>query len=160
MRSSAQTLFLAAAGRSSFPQSVRWWTLRSLAQHGKQILLVDDDAAVRKSTAALLEGAGYQVTTAHTGRAALDVFDRLDGAIDIVLTDLDMPDMGGRALVGALRAKRPDVPVLYLSGWSDRHIDERDPCTGFLDKPFRAAELFDKVEAVIAARGLARTPPG
>ena len=80
----------------------------------RRLLCVDDDSAFRQFYKNLLGSYGYDVTVAANGRQALKLF--LSGKIDAVLTDLEMPEMGGAELAARLKKMRPELPVLLISG--------------------------------------------
>jgi signal transduction histidine kinase len=113
------------------------------------VLVVEDEDAVRKLTVKALEREGCTVLAAPNGLEALAVVDRHDGGIDLVVTDLVMPDMGGRELAEELRRRRPDLPVLFMSGYDDAMVGDVDPASDFLAKPFTPAQLTARVAAVI-----------
>jgi signal transduction histidine kinase/CheY-like chemotaxis protein len=103
----------------------------------------------------ILKGIGYTVLEAGTGADALEITRKHTGPIDLVLTDVVMPEMSGSALVSALRAARPGVPVLYMSGYTDDAIFRHnvlEPGVTFLQKPFTPASLTRKVREVLDAR--------
>lgn len=101
-------------------------------------LLVDDDMLVRASTAAMLGNLGYRVVEASSGEEAMSLLARGDH-VDLLVTDYLMPGMTGTALARAVRAARPDVPILLVSGYVDRAgLDEDLPR---LAKPFREHDL-------------------
>lgn len=106
------------------------------------ILLVEDEAAVRLMTAEMLRSFGYQVVTAVNGSDALQIYER--HSIDLLVTDLVMPQMGGKQLVAVIRARNPKLPVLLMSGYTSEAIVQqgRLPANAaFIAKPF-AAEIF------------------
>jgi CheY-like chemotaxis protein len=111
----------------------------------ERLLVVEDDAAVRAVARRALEQLGYSVLEAANGREALERFRAHAGEIDLVVTDTVMPEMGARELVTLLRAERPRLPVLYMSGYADDSIarDGPEPSAGggFIQKPFTAEEL-------------------
>lgn len=119
------------------------------------ILLVEDEDAVRALAVRTLEKNGYCVLAASNGREALDVAERHAGQIDLLVTDVVMPHMGGTELVERLATERPEMRVLYMSGYTDGalfHDGELDPETSFLQKPFAPAGLARKVRAVLSER--------
>jgi PAS domain S-box-containing protein len=125
------------------------------ARATETILLVEDDASLRKLALTILKGIGYTVLDAGTGADALEITRKHTGPIDLVLTDVVMPEMSGSALVSALRAARPGVPVLYMSGYTDDAIFRHnvlEPGVAFLQKPFTPASLTRKVREVLDAR--------
>jgi len=106
------------------------------------ILLVEDEAAVRKYVASVLRSSGYIVLEAGTGRDALAVAGRHTGVIHLLLTDVVMPEMGGLELSERFPEARPGVPVLMMSGYADRPMpDARE----LLAKPFTPGMLLARV---------------
>jgi PAS domain S-box-containing protein len=119
------------------------------------ILLAEDEAPIRRFVVALLERAGYQVIQSGSPTEAIDAASRHPGKIDLLVTDMIMPGGTGPDLVERMRAVRPDVPVLYVSGNADLTLVGRsdvavDPST-FLQKPFTANQLLSQVRRVIDA---------
>ena len=124
----------------------------------ERVLVVEDDASVRQIVVRILERAGYLVTATGTGVEAL-AWLRTGESAGLVISDVVMPEMGGRVLAEEVRKLRPDLPVLFISGYTDdRLIREAIASSGraFLAKPFTGMELLAKVRAVIEA---AATPP-
>ena len=116
------------------------------------LLLVEDEAAVRTSVRRLLEWHGYTVLEARNGADALRVYEAHEGRIDLVLTDVVMPEMGGHELVERLRARRPDLRVLFMSGYSERAFTSNGsipPGTGYLEKPFTVETLMRRLREVL-----------
>jgi two-component system cell cycle sensor histidine kinase/response regulator CckA len=113
----------------------------------ERILLVEDDDGVREIARSTLEDAGYAVVAVRNGAEALAT---MTNNIDLVVSDLVMPGIGGRDLVGRLRVSHPSVPVLYVSGHAadGPPIMEGDTRVGFLAKPFTAAQLLASVRSV------------
>jgi PAS domain S-box-containing protein len=119
-----------------------------------RVLLVEDEEPVRKVTRRLLEQGGYEVVEAASGPEAIRQFDSLAGSVDLVLTDVVMPRMGGRELATRLLARNPSLPVLYMSGYAAdrglrRGMDKRDQ--NFIQKPFSPEELLERIQALLAA---------
>ena len=115
------------------------------------ILVVEDEAAVRKLAVKALEKEGCTVLAAENGIEALALVDRLEGSLDLVVTDLVMPDMGGRELADELRRRRPALPVLFMSGYDDAMVDDADAANHFLAKPFTPRALAARVAASLAS---------
>jgi len=116
------------------------------------VLVVEDQAEVRAYTAAALKAYGYQVRTADNPRAALLVAQREGKGIDLVLTDVVMPDMSGRDLAARLALIRPSLKVLYMSGYSSDLIEREGPLDDglvLLEKPFSPEQLAQKVREVL-----------
>jgi PAS domain S-box-containing protein len=116
------------------------------------LLLVEDEAAVRASVRRLLEWHGYTVLEARNGADALRVYETAGGGIDLVLTDVVMPEMGGYELVEQLRTQRPDLKVIFMSGYSERAFagdGAFSAGTGYLEKPFTVETLMRRVREVL-----------
>jgi PAS domain S-box-containing protein len=116
------------------------------------ILVVDDEDAIRRVADRILVAAGYTVLTAASGPEALGLAARHSGDIHLLLTDLIMPQMNGKALADELATSRPAVEVLYMSGYSDDGL--LDPGAGapaphFVAKPFTAVALTQKIGDVL-----------
>jgi CheY-like chemotaxis protein len=114
----------------------------------RRILLVDDDSAVRDVTASMLADVGYRVVTAGSGAAALDLLERSDD-FDLLLVDYAMPGMSGAETAAEARRRRPELPVLFITGFADLAAlkdvgDER-----IVQKPFRDGELATKVRCAL-----------
>jgi len=110
---------------------------------GRRVLLVEDDSAVRSFLGNALERAGYQITPAENGAHALTVFTA--GAFDLVVTDLVMPHMGGIEMVQRLRETSPEVPVVFMSGYSTEAQRQGIPGS-FVQKPFTMDQLLNAME--------------
>ena len=116
------------------------------------ILLVEDEEALRKVAKRSLEAVGYAVLTASAGDEALLISEQHAGTIHLLLTDVVMPRMSGKALAQALLKRRPMTKVLYMSGYADNafvHHGVVDEGTYFLSKPFTATDITQKVRAVL-----------
>jgi PAS domain S-box-containing protein len=116
------------------------------------ILLVEDEHAVRTVATRVLRNQGYSVLAASNGEEALATAEKVAGAIDLVLTDVIMPDMGGPDLVQQLVQRWPGVRVLYMSGYAEGdkvRIGIEDSATSFLQKPFSADSLIFTVRQVL-----------
>ena len=113
------------------------------------ILLVDDDPDVRAVAAAMLRDAGHRVIEAGSGGAALERLDAEASHIDLLIADLAMPGMNGFELARAARQERPDLPILFVTGFADMAQSEESEHETVLQKPFRAEELTAKVAEVL-----------
>jgi PAS domain S-box-containing protein len=116
------------------------------------ILVVEDEEALRKVAKRSLEAVGYAVLTASAGAEALLISAQHAGTIHLLLTDVVMPRMSGKALAQALLKTRPMVKVLYMSGYADNafvHHGVVDEGTYFLSKPFTATDITLKVRTVL-----------
>jgi PAS domain S-box-containing protein len=122
------------------------------------ILVVEDDPGVRATTVEALRDLGYRVTAAADGAQALDM---LGGglAVDLLFTDIVMPDMSGRQIADAVAARWPGLPVLFTTGYTRNavvHNGMLDAGVAFLAKPFSIAQLAYKIADVLAGRGANR----
>ncbi len=125
-----------------------------LVEGSETILVVEDEEAVRSLARMVLERKGYTVLEACHGVEALRISERHQGPIALMLTDLIMPELGGRELAGRLAAVRPDTKILYMSGYTDNGIVHQgvlDARTAFLSKPFTPDALARKVREVLDA---------
>jgi PAS domain S-box-containing protein len=112
------------------------------------ILVVEDDAAVRRLVKRILSKAGYTVLTASSGPDALQICDTYGDDIDLLLTDVIMPEMSGKAVAEAIRADLPSLPVLFMSGYPGETVASRGVHASSNDcllKPFTSAQLLEKV---------------
>jgi PAS domain S-box-containing protein len=116
------------------------------------ILLAEDEAAVRAVARQSLERHGYTVLEAASGEAALDLAQRYAGRIHLLLTDVVMPGMSGRALALRFAALRPDMRTIYMSGYTDEAIARHgvlEPGVTYVQKPFSPGALARKVRDVL-----------
>ena len=111
------------------------------------ILLVEDEPAVRQLFAQALVRAGYKVHEARNGQEALEVFDRHGDSVDLLLTDMRMPFMGGAELASQLRTRRGTLKLLCISGYAGGH--ELEFSGDFLAKPFSRDQLLAKVREIL-----------
>jgi two-component system, cell cycle sensor histidine kinase and response regulator CckA len=111
------------------------------------ILLVEDEPAVRQLFAQALSRAGYVIHEARNGQEAIKLFDQHGDSIDLLLTDMRMPYMGGAELAHQLRARRRTLKLLCISGYPG-NLDA-DLASDFLAKPFSRDDLLKKVREVL-----------
>ena len=125
---------------------------RRLPGGTETLLLVEDEAAVRSSARRLLERQGYHVLEARHGADALRIVEETGRPIDLVVTDLVMPEMGGKELAERLRAHRPGLKVLFMSGYTEKAIAAggvMPPNTGFVEKPFTVEQLMRRLREIL-----------
>jgi two-component system cell cycle sensor histidine kinase/response regulator CckA len=119
------------------------------------ILVVEDETSLRELARELLETNGYKVIEAERGEKAIQLVESSETPIDLLLTDVVMPGMGGKQLATRLRKLRPDLHVLYMSGYTDDVINNRGVLpenTLFLPKPFTRATLLRRVREALDAK--------
>jgi signal transduction histidine kinase len=125
---------------------------RRLPGGTETLLLVEDEAAVRSSARRLLERQGYTVLEARHGADALRLVEESGRPIDLVVTDLVMPEMGGKELAERLRVHRPGLKVLFMSGYTEKAITAdgvMPPKTGFVEKPFTVEQLMRRLRELL-----------
>jgi PAS domain S-box-containing protein len=120
--------------------------------HGT-VLVVEDEEGVREVVSRMIERLGFRVITAHDGVEALERFDTHDGAIAAVLLDVSMPRMGGEGVLREIRERRPDMPVLLMSGYTEQEVASKlladaGDATGFLQKPFLPHDLSNALRTL------------
>jgi two-component system cell cycle sensor histidine kinase/response regulator CckA len=118
------------------------------------ILLVEDENTVRNVAARVLLNQGYAIHGASNGEEALELLERLEGKVDLVLTDVVMPDMGGIELAGRIAERWPRLKVVYMSGYAEGDKPQpgfSDSEQSFLPKPFSAESLMLKVRELLDA---------
>jgi two-component system, cell cycle sensor histidine kinase and response regulator CckA len=111
------------------------------------VLLVDDEDAVRRTTARLLKSLGYDVLQAESGQQALEIARTHAGPIDILLCDVGMPERSGPEVAKDIRSLKPSIRVLFVSGYPEGD-DDVVSSAGFLQKPFTRAALGAKLAAL------------
>ncbi len=117
------------------------------------ILLVEDEEPIRELTARTLRECGYTVIESGNAREALPVGEHYDGPIDMLITDVIMPGMDGVRLAGIIGKARPDMKVLYISGYPDKTLADHgiaDEAVNLLSKPFDARALAERVGHILA----------
>jgi signal transduction histidine kinase/ActR/RegA family two-component response regulator len=125
---------------------------RPAAVGTETILLVEDEEGVRELARDILRASGYTVLEARSGHEALLLCERHQGPLDLLLTDVVMPRMSGRELAERLGPLRPDVSVLYMSGYTDDAVIRhgvQGAGTAFLQKPFSPAALVQRVRETL-----------
>ncbi|WP_184645227.1 response regulator [Sphingopyxis sp. JAI128] len=114
------------------------------------ILLVEDEDMVRAVAERALTRAGYNVVTASQGEEGIERFAQME-KVDLIISDVVMPTMDGPAMVRAMRAKRPDLPVLFMSGYAEEQLRQSINIdhVAFLPKPFSVAQLAEATSAAL-----------
>jgi len=136
------------------PQQSRPAAAAPAAGGSETVLAVEDDPLVREITARTLRSGGYRVLVAGSGAEALEVAARLHGRLHLLVTDVVMPGLDGRALADELQRRKPGVRVLYVSGYTQDVISHRgilDTGVELLPKPFTSGVLLARVRAILDA---------
>ena len=118
------------------------------------VLLVEDEVLVRNLAADALRRHGYQVLSASTGVEALDLAGQMRHPIDVLVTDVVMPQMGGEQLAVRMLSERPTLKVLFISGYTDLAVLQHGtlmPGTALLQKPFTPGQLVHRVRELLDA---------
>jgi PAS domain S-box-containing protein len=128
---------------------------RRRAATGGMVLIVEDDAALRDVTERIFNRAGYQVIAAPDGHRAVALAAQYDGEIDLLVTDVVMPNMLGKEVVEEIRRLRSDIAVLYMSGYAQPVLashGQLDPGINLIEKPFSATAIIEKAGQVLSGR--------
>jgi DNA-binding NtrC family response regulator len=113
------------------------------------ILVVDDNAAVLKAVAEILRNANFQVLSARDGADAVELANKTEGRIDLLLSDVDMPLMSGPDLGLMLKKTRPDLRVMLMSGGENGNLLVLNYGWAFIQKPFVSAKLVRMINEVL-----------
>ncbi len=120
------------------------------------ILVVDDTETVLNLVVEILEGAHFHVLSAHSGPAAVQLAAGYPGKIDLLLSDVEMPEMSGPQLGDALKELRPDMHVMFMSGFTGGDLLVLNYGWAFIDKPFVPKKLVAMVNDVLHTRNKAQ----
>jgi PAS domain S-box-containing protein len=121
---------------------------------GETVLIVEDEEAMREVTRRILVRAGYQVIVATGGIDAIEVAQTHDGPLDLLVSDVIMPQMLGKEMAERIKQVRPGIRVLYMSGYAQPILDSQgtlEPGVTLVEKPFSAPQLLAKVRAALDA---------
>jgi two-component system cell cycle sensor histidine kinase/response regulator CckA len=128
----------------------------------ERILLVEDEESVRAFSARALKTTGYDVYEADSGEQALEVLDEIDNKIDLLISDVVMPEMDGPALLIKVRERLPDLKVIFVSGYAEENVRKDiadDRSVEFLAKPYSLDQINSKVKEVLSTPGRPRSAP-
>ena len=134
------------------PESVRAEPLTEVVGGKETILLSEDEPNLREIVRIFLEHYGYHVLEASDVHEALQIAETFDGPIHLTLTDVVMPEMSGRQLFERIMEKRPDMKVLYVTGYTDDMVVRHkvlEPGVPLLEKPFSREDLARKVRSTL-----------
>jgi len=121
----------------------------------ERILIVEDEESVRAFSARALKATGYDVYEAGSGEEALEVLDDIDNKVDLIISDVVMPEMDGPTLLIHLRKRLSDVKVIFVSGYAEESVRKDiadDRSVEFLPKPYSLDQINSKVKEVLASR--------
>jgi two-component system cell cycle sensor histidine kinase/response regulator CckA len=124
------------------------------AMDKRTILVVDDEAEIRKLVGAMVSQAGYTILTADSGEHALVLYKNNKGPIDLLITDVIAPGMSGPMLADKLTEIQPDLKVLYISGYDNTHVVQKyvvEKGHALLSKPFTVEEMKAKVREMLSS---------
>jgi CheY-like chemotaxis protein len=141
-------------GPDEEPSAVAGSRPRADSRAGATILIVEDDVAVRSAVRRLLERHGYHALEASSGSEALATLARSPRAVDLVISDMVMPEMSGLQLRQQLRQLRPSLPVLLMSGYTEEAITRLGslgPLPSLIEKPFTVDGILGKVRNLLSA---------
>ncbi len=147
-------IYLPCADESRVPPVSPSLRLKATPRGQGTVLLVEDEDMVRTIGKEILQEQGYTVLEARHGREALDLTEKEMESVQLTVTDVVMPEMDGRDLAQHLLRRKPDMKVLYVSGYTNNAAIRNGllpPGTAFLEKPFTPESLIRKVHEVLAA---------
>jgi PAS domain S-box-containing protein len=145
---SAELFLPVARGAAEALEQDKTFDMRTVLQKKLTILTVDDDPLVALNTSSLLEELGHTVYSVPSGRHALDIL-RLKGEIDLLITDQLMPGMTGSELASAIRAKRPELPIILATGYAELAAGEGRGLPR-LSKPFSQQDLAEAIARAVS----------
>jgi CheY-like chemotaxis protein len=130
---------------------------------GETVLVVEDEAALREVTSRILTRSGYRVITAANGGEAIDIARQHEGEIHLLITDVVMPQMLGKETAERIRAIKPEIEVLFMSGYARPVLASQgrlDPNVALIEKPFSEVDLLGKAGQVLNGhfKGFATVP--
>jgi signal transduction histidine kinase len=146
-------VFFPALDQSATPPELLLKPARAPSAPGA-VLLVDDEEAVRSVAQRVMTRAGYTVVPAEDGARAVALVREQPGRFSVVLLDLTMPRMDGEEAFRQMRALRPDLPIVIMSGFNEQDTAQRfagQGLTGFISKPFTSAMLVSKLQAIVGS---------
>jgi len=152
MKGTAFKIYFPRVAPDEYPEEERMRGKKEARGGPETIMVVEDDAMIMKVIKQVLTGSGYNVLSAGDGKEALNLADQYKDAIHMLLTDIIMPCMGGRELADQVKKTRPDIKILYMSGYTDDAIVRHgmlEKGLSFIQKPFASDSLKKKVREVL-----------
>lgn len=153
-------IYLPASGAEP-TQTASAPSFNATAKGTETILLVEDEQSVRELTAMTLRTHGYKVLIACDGLEGLSVAQAFDGRIDLLITDMVMPQLNGLKLAESLVAQRPEMRVLFISGYLEHSDEAKNNMKefGYCPKPFTPSALLEKIQDTLAGKFTPNQPP-
>ncbi len=158
-KGSTFTILLPAANRLAEETPVEVKSDEALHLSGKTILVVEDEESVGRFLEYLLKSKGYHVMRAESGKSALRIAREYSGEIHLLLTDVVMPEMGGRMLSEKMAKLRPGIKTLFVSGYTDDvilHHGVLDSEMEFMNKPFSPPVLLEKLRSLLEVKSISK----
>lgn len=143
-------IFLPASGRKALGQDQQ--QAEPIPAGKETVLLAEDDVSIRKMIKLTMEAEGYTLLEAGNGEEAIEISNSYDGDIHLLLTDVIMPKINGRELANSLQKDRPDMEVIFMSGYTDDAISHHgvlEPGVHFIQKPITPSILAKKLREVL-----------
>jgi PAS domain S-box-containing protein len=147
-------IYLPSVEEEVAPREIRQ-AVASLPRGTETVLLVEDEEGVRELAKEYLESCGYKVLVAQNGQAAIDLVSKHSGPIDLIMTDIVMPGLSGSDLAKKVQSLRPDIRVVYMSGYTDQAIIHHGILSSdvlLLQKPFTMSTLAHKLREALSAK--------
>ncbi len=138
--------------QGSLSQTNKNTTKRSNLEGSETILIVEDEEAVRTLLSAILKEYGYHVHEAENGLDAIRLFKALKNEVNLIITDLVMPRMNGSELADHMKMSKPEIKILFMSGYTDTAIVQQeflDSKALFIQKPFYPVEIVQKIRTIL-----------
>ena len=129
----------------------------NLVMSNRLALVVDDDASVRRYVSAILHSTGFQTLDATSGTEGLEVVQNVNGRLDLIISDIQMPNGDGISLACSIAAAYPTIPLLLISGYVQRELEG---VVEFLQKPFLPKQLIGVVNKLIKTTEKGQGPSG
>jgi CheY-like chemotaxis protein len=147
-------IYLPSVEEEVAPREIRK-AVASLPRGTETVLLVEDEEGVRELAKEYLESCGYKVLVAQNGQAAIDLVSKHSGPIDLMMTDIVMPGLSGSDLAKQVKSLRPDIRVVYMSGYTDQAIIHHGILSSdvlLLQKPFTMSTLAHKLREALSTK--------
>ena len=131
----------------------------TLRGDGRLVLVAEDEAPIRRLVERVLRGAGFQVVLSDNGEEAIEHFTRQPGAFALAILDAVMPVANGRQAAAVIRTLRPEVPILFMSGFAEEVLSDVVDLQYFLPKPFTRSQLLQMLHIMLGERPVPEAGP-